>query len=159
MAILNAGIQFPVLIIGSGLGGLTLAHALQKRNIPYKIFERDSAQSQRAQGYRIGLDNIGADGLRDALTPELYDQFEKSCAEQHPVGGRLDGPSGKVLQSGILGLLGAGGWGMIWALGSRYLGKRWERWTWAAWAISLSSLCSSRSTYTLGRDANFLRVH
>ena len=118
----------PVLIIGSGLGGLTLAHSLQKHNIPYRVFERDPADSQRAQGYRIGLDEGGAAGLKAALSPELYETFEKTCAEQHPPGGRLDGPSGRLVQSGVLGLLGAGGWGMIWALGSRYLFKRPGMW-------------------------------
>ena len=137
----------PVLIIGSGLGGLNLAHSLQKYNIPYRIFERDGVQSQRAQGYRIGLDSEGADGLRAALSPELFDTFEKSCAEQNPVGGRLDGPSGKLLQAGLLGLLGAGGWEMMWALGSRYLSIKWKRWTWATWCAWLWSMCVPFSTF------------
>ena len=97
-----ANMSQPVLIIGSGLGGLTLAHSLKKHNIPYRIFERDSAQDQRAQGYRIGIDSGGAGGLQYALTPELFEEFEKTCPEWHRPGGRVDGPSGKVLQAGIL---------------------------------------------------------
>jgi hypothetical protein len=123
----------PVLIIGSGLGGLTLAHSLRKHNIPYRLFERDTAQDQRAQGYRFGIDGGGAGGLRAALSPELFDEFEKSCAESHKPGGRVDGPSGRVLRSGFMGLITAGGWGMIRDLGGRYLSKRWEGLTWSAW--------------------------
>ena len=131
----------PVLIIGSGLGGLTLARSLQSYAIPCRIFERDAAEDQRAQGYRIGLDSVGVDALKMVLTPELFDRFEATCGEQHNPGGRIDALSGKVLQSGILGLIGAGGWGMIWELGSRYLGKRWERFTWAAVSQAIGLSC------------------
>jgi 2-polyprenyl-6-methoxyphenol hydroxylase-like FAD-dependent oxidoreductase len=116
--------RLPVLIIGSGLGGLTLAHSLAKHSIPYRIFERDGQESQRAQGYRISISDGGADGLRAALSPELYDRFEATCGEAHPPVGRIDAPSGKLLQKGIPGLLGAGGWGMGWALGSRVVSKK-----------------------------------
>lgn len=120
--------QLPVLIIGSGLGGLTLAHSLAKHRIPYAIYERDNASSQRAQGYRVSIDDGGASGLRSALDDKTFDRFERTCAASHPVGGRLDGPSGTVLQKGILGLLGSGGVRMMVALLSRYLSKRSERW-------------------------------
>ena len=132
-------LPLPVLIIGSGLGGLTLAHSLKKHNIPYRIFERDGSESQRAQGYRISLGSGAEEGLRSALTPELFDKFEKTCAIEDPVGGRVDGPSGRVIQKGILGLIFSGGWGMIWALGSRVLWKRWSRWTWAGTGLWLWS--------------------
>jgi 2-polyprenyl-6-methoxyphenol hydroxylase-like FAD-dependent oxidoreductase len=131
----------PVLIIGSGLGGLTLAHSLTKHNIPYRLFERDSQHSQRAQGYRISIGNGGADGLRAALTTDLYDRFERTCAEQHPVVGQVDGRSGRLLRAGILGLLGTGGWGMVWALGTRYIGKRLNTMTWASQSDWFWSWC------------------
>ncbi|CAD6572706.1 MAG: N-terminal acetyltransferase [Cyphobasidiales sp. Tagirdzhanova-0007] len=109
-----------LLIVGSGLGGLLLAHALHKNKFPYKIFERDSAQTQRAQGYGISVDSGGANGLKAALSPELFERFEKTSAEQHKPGGRVHGPSGRLEQAGVLGLLGTGGWGLVWALGSRH---------------------------------------
>jgi 2-polyprenyl-6-methoxyphenol hydroxylase-like FAD-dependent oxidoreductase len=44
-----------VLIIGAGAGGLVLAHALRKNNIPFEIFERDSADYVRPQGWAVAL--------------------------------------------------------------------------------------------------------
>ena len=44
-----------VLIIGGGLGGMTLAQALRKKGIPFKIFERDGYSNARFQGWAISL--------------------------------------------------------------------------------------------------------
>jgi monooxygenase len=45
--------QRPHLIIGSGIAGLTLARTLQRKNVPFKIFEK--ATKQAHQGYGITL--------------------------------------------------------------------------------------------------------
>lgn len=126
--------MLPVLIIGGGLGGLTLAHALDKHHIPFRLFERDGEKSHRAQGYRISIDAGGASGLKSALRPELFATYEQSCGEAHHPGGRIDGPSGKLVQAGLRGLLGAIGWRALWALGTRYVGRQWERSTWDSWS-------------------------
>lgn len=70
-----------VLIVGGGIGGLALAQGLRKHNIPFTIFERDPAPISRAQGYRIRIAGGGAQALYDCLDEELWDLFEKSCAE------------------------------------------------------------------------------
>ncbi|KAK3941443.1 hypothetical protein QBC46DRAFT_382699 [Diplogelasinospora grovesii] len=44
-----------VLIVGGGLGGLTLAQALRKQGISFEIFERDPDADARPQGWAIGL--------------------------------------------------------------------------------------------------------
>jgi len=44
-----------VLILGSGLGGLTLAQSLRKKGISYQVFERDSGPHVRPQGWAIAL--------------------------------------------------------------------------------------------------------
>jgi flavin-dependent dehydrogenase len=44
-----------VLIIGAGLGGLTLAQGLRKKGISFDIFERDESPDARQQGWAIGL--------------------------------------------------------------------------------------------------------
>jgi hypothetical protein len=44
-----------VLIVGAGLGGLTLAQNLRKRGISYEIFERDANKDSRFQGWAIAL--------------------------------------------------------------------------------------------------------
>ena len=136
LSMITRSTQQPVLIIGSGLGGLTLAHSLAKHHIPYAIYERDSAASQRAQGYRVSIDEGGANGLRNALDAKTFQRFEETCAASNPVGGRIDGPSAKVLQRGILGLLGSGGLPMIFALLYRFLLKRWENGKWRDWLWS-----------------------
>ncbi|RFU78560.1 fad dependent oxidoreductase [Trichoderma arundinaceum] len=45
----------PVLIIGAGVVGLTLAHGLKKANIPFEIYERDENIDARGQGWAITL--------------------------------------------------------------------------------------------------------
>lgn len=44
-----------VLIVGAGLGGLTLAQTLRKQGISYEIFERDEDENGRFQGWAIAL--------------------------------------------------------------------------------------------------------
>ncbi|KAI1339723.1 FAD/NAD(P)-binding domain-containing protein [Xylariaceae sp. FL0016] len=51
-----------VLIVGAGLGGLTLAQSLRKKGIPFEIFERDTDVASRSQGWAIGMHSI-FDGL------------------------------------------------------------------------------------------------
>jgi 2-polyprenyl-6-methoxyphenol hydroxylase-like FAD-dependent oxidoreductase len=44
-----------ILVIGAGLGGLTLAHALVRAGLDVRVFEADDGTGERTQGYRIGL--------------------------------------------------------------------------------------------------------
>ncbi|KAF2703771.1 putative monooxygenase [Pleomassaria siparia CBS 279.74] len=45
----------PIIIIGAGVVGLTLAHGLKRSNIPFQIYERDSSISSRGQGWAITI--------------------------------------------------------------------------------------------------------
>ena len=45
-----------VLIIGTGLSGITLAQILRKENVEFEIFERDDGT--RSQGWTIALDEF-----------------------------------------------------------------------------------------------------
>ncbi|KAK3201165.1 hypothetical protein GRF29_213g1344068 [Pseudopithomyces chartarum] len=47
-----------VLILGAGLGGLTLAQSLRKKGITFRVFERDSDPHARPQGWAIALHSI-----------------------------------------------------------------------------------------------------
>ena len=49
-----------VLIIGAGIGGLALAQALRKQQIPYLVFERDAGVHARGQGWAIALHAYGS---------------------------------------------------------------------------------------------------
>lgn len=44
-----------VLIIGGGIGGLTLAQVLRKGRVNYEIFERDAGGHARVQGWAVAL--------------------------------------------------------------------------------------------------------
>jgi 2-polyprenyl-6-methoxyphenol hydroxylase-like FAD-dependent oxidoreductase len=88
----------PVLIIGAGLGGVCLAQALKKNNIPFKLFEQDEKSTFRAQGYRLRVTKHGVDALKEALTPELFVVFEKTCADTPTIGVRIK-PDGTHLPS------------------------------------------------------------
>lgn len=62
-----------VIIIGSGLGGLTLAQALKRYrpDLKVSVFERDATNISRAQGYQIGLNADGIAALKQVQLPKL----------------------------------------------------------------------------------------
>lgn len=94
-----------VLIIGAGLGGLCLAHALQKHNIPFKVFEKDAKHDFRAQGYRLRIGEEGIRALQYSLTPAVWDLLKETCAEFHSSSpsGRLDAVTAIPLGVSMLG--------------------------------------------------------
>ncbi|KAK3346027.1 hypothetical protein B0T25DRAFT_571189 [Lasiosphaeria hispida] len=66
-----------VLIIGAGIGGLTLAQCLRKQGVTFEVFERDASASAKGQGYCVGLHDLEGlfeDALPDDLPP-LADSF------------------------------------------------------------------------------------
>ncbi|MGW0803285.1 FAD-dependent oxidoreductase [Nonomuraea sp. NPDC002799] len=65
-----------VLVIGAGLGGLTLAHALVRAGIDVRVYEADDGSGERFQGYRIGLEQPGLAALRASLPRRLYELVE-----------------------------------------------------------------------------------
>ncbi|HEX4252576.1 MAG TPA: NAD(P)/FAD-dependent oxidoreductase [Pseudonocardia sp.] len=60
-----------VIIVGAGLGGLTLAHGLRERGFDVAVYERDPHPSARPQGYRIQIDEPGLTGLRRCMPPAV----------------------------------------------------------------------------------------
>jgi 2-polyprenyl-6-methoxyphenol hydroxylase-like FAD-dependent oxidoreductase len=57
-----------VIVIGAGLGGLTLAHGLRRAGIDVAVYERDGALG-RPQGVSLHVDDRGAAALRACLPP------------------------------------------------------------------------------------------
>ncbi|CAO2658299.1 Nn.00g060220.m01.CDS01 [Neocucurbitaria sp. VM-36] len=64
-------IEKPIIIIGAGIVGLTLAHGLKKSNIPFKIYERDSSISSRGQGWAITI-HWALPFLQEMLSSETF---------------------------------------------------------------------------------------
>ncbi|MDR8413213.1 FAD-dependent monooxygenase [Nonomuraea sp. 3-1Str] len=74
-----------ILVIGAGLGGLTLAHALVRAGLDVRVYEADDGSGERAQGYRIGLAPPAMEALRGSLPQRLYELVEATS-------GSLAGP-------------------------------------------------------------------
>jgi 2-polyprenyl-6-methoxyphenol hydroxylase-like FAD-dependent oxidoreductase len=62
-----------VIIVGAGLGGLSLAHGLRRAGIPCQVYERDESAGARKQGYRLHISGDGDSALRAVLRPELHE--------------------------------------------------------------------------------------
>ena len=52
-----------VLVIGGGVGGLTLAQGLKKSGVSVAVYERDRSATDRLQGYRVHINPAGSSAL------------------------------------------------------------------------------------------------
>ncbi|KAJ4346756.1 uncharacterized protein N0V89_010688 [Didymosphaeria variabile] len=95
--------QARILIIGGGVGGLTLAQGLLKNKIPFHVFERDESQSFRAQGYRIRLDGDAVHALKEVLPQHTWQRLESSAAAERETSGitKIDALSGDEVKTGL----------------------------------------------------------
>ncbi|KAI8963571.1 putative monooxygenase [Daldinia sp. FL1419] len=72
-----------ILIVGAGLGGLTLAQCLRKQGIPFEIFERDANAHSRFLGWAIGIHTLLGD-LNSSL-PEDLPPMKESITHLSPL--------------------------------------------------------------------------
>jgi 2-polyprenyl-6-methoxyphenol hydroxylase-like FAD-dependent oxidoreductase len=87
---------FHVLIIGAGIGGLTLAQGLNKSGVSVAVYERDRTPVDRVQGYRVHINPSGSVALHKCLPSHLFDAFARTCGK--PTKGiRFVTERGKVL--------------------------------------------------------------
>ncbi|KAI0916953.1 hypothetical protein AcW2_007211 [Taiwanofungus camphoratus] len=70
-------VHAPILIVGAGVAGLTLAQSLRQRSVPFLIFERDASPTSRDQGWGLTLHRVLADFL--ASLPEDIRTDVLSC--------------------------------------------------------------------------------
>ncbi|RYP16127.1 hypothetical protein DL765_005328 [Monosporascus sp. GIB2] len=61
-----------VLIVGAGVGGLSLAQSLRKQNLSFEIFERDADADARPQGWALAIHSI-VDKLASTFPPDMPD--------------------------------------------------------------------------------------
>ena len=74
--------NFHVIIIGGGIGGLTLAQGLKKAGISVAVYERDRTPSDRLQGYRVHVNPAGSRALHACLPSPLFDAFARTCGKR-----------------------------------------------------------------------------
>lgn len=67
-------LNLPILIIGGGIVGLTLAQALHKANIPYLVFERDPSLQHDTQGWGLTV-HWALPALESCLPPKLFQRL------------------------------------------------------------------------------------
>ena len=70
---------FHVVIIGGGIGGLTLAQGLKRAGVSAAVYERDRALTDRLQGYRVHISPTGGLALHECLPPHLFEVFDRTC--------------------------------------------------------------------------------
>lgn len=76
-----------VLVIGGGIGGLTLAQGLLRAGVDVEVFERDRTPTDRMQGYRVHINATGSRALHACLPSQLFDAFVASAAAPNPRAG------------------------------------------------------------------------
>lgn len=77
-----APVEPPILIIGAGVAGLTLAQGLRLRSVPFRIFERH-APSHVKQGHRFRISRDGQAALDSVLSPQLQELLRRTAAERY----------------------------------------------------------------------------
>ncbi|KDN60958.1 hypothetical protein CSUB01_10510 [Colletotrichum sublineola] len=75
----------PILIIGGGIAGLTVARILKQRKIPCIVFERSAPDT--TQGYAITVRDWAFNPLLAALDGVSVDAFQKQVAVDRLLGG------------------------------------------------------------------------
>ncbi|ORY90395.1 hypothetical protein BCR43DRAFT_499239 [Syncephalastrum racemosum] len=74
----------PVLIIGGGLAGLTLANVLKFNGVPYRLFERDTSPTGRTQGWSINV-QFALPYLKSSFDPVKFSRIDKTAVNpQNP---------------------------------------------------------------------------
>ena len=70
---------FHVVIIGGGIGGLTLAQGLKRAGVSAAVYERDRTLTDRLQGYRVHISPTGGLALHECLPAHLFEVFDSTC--------------------------------------------------------------------------------
>jgi salicylate hydroxylase len=76
-----------VVVIGGGIGGLTLAQGLLRAAVDVEVFERDRTPMHRMQGYRVHINATGSRALHACLPRQLFEAFVASAAAPNPRAG------------------------------------------------------------------------
>ncbi|KAI0099250.1 FAD/NAD(P)-binding domain-containing protein [Nemania sp. FL0031] len=77
----------PIIIVGAGIVGLTLAQALKKEGIPFQLFERDKSLDHRSAGWGITI-HWALKALESCLPADLFARVDE--VQVDPEQGRQD---------------------------------------------------------------------
>ncbi|MBI3727574.1 MAG: FAD-dependent monooxygenase [Burkholderiales bacterium] len=92
-----------VVIIGAGLGGLSLAQGLKKRGVRFDVYEKDTTSYTRSQSFRLRIDHTGQEALSQCLLESHYKLFENTCGEQcqgmHRLNSKLENTADEWIES------------------------------------------------------------
>ncbi|KAF7726138.1 hypothetical protein EC973_009030 [Apophysomyces ossiformis] len=69
----------PVIIIGAGVAGLSLAQVLQHKGVPFKVFERDPGSDYRSQGRSMSL-HFCLQALKQAIGADYYESMPRKSS-------------------------------------------------------------------------------
>lgn len=75
---MTSGKMPTVLIIGAGLGGLSLAQGLNRACFNTVVLERDESPLSRVQGYRISVHSMGINALEQLLDSSHFTALKKA---------------------------------------------------------------------------------
>ncbi|QQK44269.1 Aromatic-ring hydroxylase-like [Penicillium digitatum] len=75
----------PILIIGAGISGLVLAQYLQRQDIPFRIFDRDSAINARSGGWGLTL-HWSLPALRELLPEHIVERLPETFVNKEASG-------------------------------------------------------------------------
>lgn len=73
-----------VLVVGAGLGGLTLAHGLARGGLDVRVLERAGAPTGQPSSYGIHLDADGLRSLHGCLPPAAWDRVDAAASPAPP---------------------------------------------------------------------------
>ena len=74
----------PILVIGAGISGLTLAQACRKRSLPYRLFERDSSATHRSAGWGLTL-NWALPTFRSLIPDDILERLPETYVNKEAV--------------------------------------------------------------------------
>ena len=74
----------PILIIGAGISGLTLAQALRKEGIPFQIIEQDDSLLSRSAGWGLTI-HWALPAFLDLLPQDLQERLPETYVNQEAV--------------------------------------------------------------------------
>jgi 2-polyprenyl-6-methoxyphenol hydroxylase-like FAD-dependent oxidoreductase len=76
-----SGSPLTILIVGAGVSGLVLAQGLRRHRIPFRIYERQSAENN-TQGHRFRISKDGILALSSVLSADLQELLNLTQARQ-----------------------------------------------------------------------------